>query len=435
MIDTLEKSSTRPTAATLAYYATFLVLGLAGAVLGPTLPGLAEHTGSRISEISFLFATRSLGYLLGSLQSGRLFDRAPGHPVIAGALVVASLALAIVPTLSLLWVLTAILFLLGFAESIIDLGGNILLVWTYGARVGPLMNGLHLFFGVGAFLSPIIVAQARQRSQDINWAYWILAIAALPVAFWLLRAPSPAIPATAEKRSAAPVNYLPVALFTLLIFLYVGAEVSFGGWVFTYATALGLSGPTLAAYLTSAFWGALMLGRLAGIPLASRFRPSQILFTDLVGCLISMGVILGWPGSLLALGVGALGLGFSMASIFPIAMALAERRMLVTGSTTRWLFFGAGAGAVVAPWTIGQLFEGVGPAVTMYAITIALVLALGTLMLLLRFTAHRRSTGPAQVGVKSCKGCGRSVTEPPEVLPWQPNRAAGASSVRRSARA
>ena len=395
MIDTMERSATWPNAATLAYYAAFLILGLSAAVMGPTLPGLAEHTGSRIGEISFLFATRSLGYLLGSLQSGRLFDRAPGHLVIAGALVVASLALAIVPTLSLLWVLTALLFVLGFVESTIDLGGNILLVWTYGARVGPLMNGLHLFFGVGAFLSPIIVAQALLRSQDINWAYWILAIAALPVAFWLLRVPSPAIPATAEKRSAAPVNYLPVALFTLLLFLYVGAEVSFGGWVFTYATALGLSGQTLAAYLTSVFWGALMLGRLAGIPLANRFRPSRILLADLVGCLISMGAILFWPGSLLALRVGALGLGFSMASIFPTAIALAERRMVVTGGATRWLFFGAGAGAVVLPWTIGQLFEGVGPAVTMYAITVTLVLALGTLALLLRFTAHRRSTGPA----------------------------------------
>ena len=138
-----------------------------------------------------------------------------------------------------------------------------------------------------------------------------------------------------------------------------------------------------------------MLGRLAVIPLANRFRPSRILLADLVGCLISMGAILFWPGSLLALRVGALGLGFSMASIFPTAIALAERRMVVTGGATRWLFFGAGAGAVVLPWTIGQLFEGVGPAVTMYAITVALVLDLGTLMLLLRFTAHRRSTGPA----------------------------------------
>ena len=35
---------------------------------------------------------------------------------------------------------------------------NPLLVWVHGDEVGPAMNGLHFFFGVGAFLSPIIIA-------------------------------------------------------------------------------------------------------------------------------------------------------------------------------------------------------------------------------------------------------------------------------------
>ncbi len=53
---------------------------------------------------------------------------------------------------------------------------------------------------------------------------------------------------------------------TLFFFLYVGAEVGFGGWIFTYAVALDLGSETAAAYLTSAFWGALTFGRLLTIP-------------------------------------------------------------------------------------------------------------------------------------------------------------------------
>jgi len=42
------------------YYAAFIALGLFGASMGPTLPYLAQHTGSRLSEISFLFTARAL---------------------------------------------------------------------------------------------------------------------------------------------------------------------------------------------------------------------------------------------------------------------------------------------------------------------------------------------------------------------------------------
>ena len=64
-------------------------------------------------------------------------------------------------------------------------------------------------------------------------------------------------------------------MIALLLFLFVAAEASYGGWVYTYALKLGIGSATTAAYLTSAFWGALTLGRLVSIPLAARFRPAR----------------------------------------------------------------------------------------------------------------------------------------------------------------
>ena len=43
------------------------------------------------------------------------------------------------------------------------------------------MNALHFFFGVGAFVSPLVVAQVLARSESIDAAYWILAVALLLV--------------------------------------------------------------------------------------------------------------------------------------------------------------------------------------------------------------------------------------------------------------
>ncbi len=56
---------------------------MVGAALGPTLPGLAGHTGSSVQQISYLFTACSLGYLIGSFGGGRLYDHLPGHRLMA----------------------------------------------------------------------------------------------------------------------------------------------------------------------------------------------------------------------------------------------------------------------------------------------------------------------------------------------------------------
>jgi len=362
---------------TIGYYAAFTALGLVGASLGPTLSGLAEHTQAQLSEVSFLFAARSLGYLLGSFQGGRLYDRVPGHPLMAAVLIIMAVMMTLAPLISLLWLLAAVLLVLGVAEGTVDVGGNTLLVWVHRHKVGPFMNGLHFFFGAGAFLSPIIIAQTVLISGDIAWAYWVLALLMLPVIVLLLLLPSPTPQVVSKDGLVGQVNHLLVALIALFFFLYVGAEIGFGGWIFTYAVALNLSGETTAAYLNSAFWGALTLGRLLAIPIAARFRPRLILLGDLLGCLISVGIILLWSNSLTATWLGTLGLGFSMASIFPTTISLAERRLTITGKVTGWFFVGASAGGMSLPWLIGQLFESIGPQVTMSIIMVDLIVAVG----------------------------------------------------------
>ncbi len=378
------------TSKTLSYYASFIALGLGGASLGPTLPGLAEHTGTNLGAISFLFIARSLGYMAGAHFGGRLYDRLPGHTVMGGVLMMAAVMLGIVPVVPLLWLLTSILFVLGMAEGGLDVGGNTLLVWVHRSEVGPYMNGLHFFFGIGSFLSPIIVAQAILRSGDIIWAYWILALLVFPVAIWVFLLPSPQESHSEEKEmQPGQSQTLLLGLVTIFLLLYVGAEVSFGGWAYTYAIRLNLADQAYAAYLTSAYWGALTVGRLLAVPLAARFRPMTLLITDLAGCVLSVGLMLLWSDSSLALWIGAVGLGASMASIFPTMITFSERRMNLTGKVTSWFFVGASLGAMLVPWLIGQLFEFVGPNVMMLAILLDLFAAVLVFGVLLFYSKQR----------------------------------------------
>jgi FHS family Na+ dependent glucose MFS transporter 1 len=279
---------------------------------------------------------------------------------------------------------------LGGAEGAVDVGGNTLLVWVHRSKVGPFMNALHLFFGVGTFLAPIILTQSVLHSEGIRGGYWLIALVIIPLAVWLLRLPSPSAPdREAEKDGLSNVWLL--TLIVIFFFLYVGAEISFGGWVYTYSLEMNLADKASAGYLTATFWGAFTLGRLLSIPIATRLRPSWILSGDIVGCLIGLGLILLYPESLIILWGGTAIIGLSMASIFPTMITFSERRMTLTGTITSWFFVGASAGGMFFPWLIGQLFEPVGPWVTILLILVAMLAAAFLYIILMRFSRSMKA--------------------------------------------
>ena len=370
---------------TAVYFIIFITIGLASAVIGPTLPNLAANTKTALSEIGFLFTARSLGFMIGSLLGSRLFDRIPGHWLLAATVAMISATLGLIPVVNHIWLLTIILFFLGVAENMVDVGCNTFITWIHRENVSPFMNALHFFFGVGAFLSPIVVAQVLLRSDGISGAYWLLALVILPVSLLVGLLPSPtAVHQQTDEQTNQSINYRLIILVMAFLFLYVGVEIGFGGWVFTYATQTKLVEETAAAYLTSAFWGALTVGRLVAIPLATRLRPSTVLRMDLIGALVSISLILIWSNSTAILWLGAIGLGFSFASIFPTTIALAERRMPLTGKITGWIFIGAGLGSMTIPWLMGYFLESVAATAVLWIILLGLILAMGLLALIVR---------------------------------------------------
>ncbi len=383
------QTTTRPRShwpQTAAYYASFVALGLIGSLLGPSLPSLAQQTGVRLDQISILFTGRSLGYLLGSLLGGRLYDRRHGNPVMAAFLGLIFLTVLVSPLIPLLWLLFLAMLLMGAGEGGLDVGGNTMLMWLHREKVGPFMNGLHFAFGIGSFITPIIIAQAALASGDVNWGFWVVGLILFPVIFWLLRIPSPRNLAVAGENPAKKNNYLVIFLIVLVFCLYVGSEVSFGGWIYTYAVAMKLMNTTTAALMTSVFWGSLTFGRLLSIPIAAKFKITSILYADIIGVLVSVGLIALFPTSQAIGWIGTFGTGFAMASIFPTLLSLAESRLHITGKVNSLFFVGASSGSMALPWLIGQLFEPVGPRIAMVAIIVAMTLALITFISLVGYS-------------------------------------------------
>jgi FHS family Na+ dependent glucose MFS transporter 1 len=368
---------------TFAYYATYITLGATMALSGPALPWLARHTSSRLDQISIIFAATSLGYMTGSLLSGRIYDRFPGHRFLALAMLVIASSAALVPVLQSLWFLVAVFFLLGAFQGTLDVGCNTLLTWIHAGKVGPFMNGLHFFFGISTFLAPLIFARVVLAANEIRWAYWFFSLLALPVAAWLWLLPSPPIrrrpPEAAGERS---VNGL-FLLIVLFFVLSVGLEFGYGNWIYTFSTRVNLASETSAAYLTSAFWGAFTIGRLLGIGLSVRLRPQAILLADLAGSLAALAILLLWPASTLALWAGTILVGLSIASVFATAMAFAERLVHLTGVLAGWIFVGTGIGMMLIPWLVGQLFQRLSPRVTMPVLLTDALIEFGLLITLL----------------------------------------------------
>lgn len=346
----------------ITYSVSFISLGLAMASLGPILPFLAENTGVSIGTVSFLFTARSLGYLLGSAGGGRLFDHFKGHPLMIASLVLMIVTGIFLPVIPWFLLLLPVMFLFGLGEGTLDVGGNVNLVWVFQSRVGPYMNALHFFFGLGAFLSPIIISNVMQWAGGrLTWPIWILCLLFLPGLLGLSLLKSPENP-DKEKETGDEKgrNGRLIFLMMIVFFLYVGLEAGYGGWIFTYATELQIAGESAAAYMNSIFWGALTFGRLLSVPLAKKLSPAALLIGNFVLAVIFMGLILIWPLSPIAIWIGSAGLGLALSSIFPTLLSLAETRMQMTGGVTGLFFLGGSLGGTVLPMALGQIFEYIG---------------------------------------------------------------------------
>lgn len=333
---------------TIAYFSAFFMLGTVIASLGPTLPELAHQVGVNVSVLSILFSARSLGYLCGSLFTGVLLDRMRGHPLLAGVLITALILIGVIPQIPLLPFLGLVLFLVGGALGSLDVGSNTLLAQTQGEKSGPYLNAMYLSAGVGSFLIPLYFGYVA-----MNIGYRTMAFLMAPLAVWMIFTPSPPRPTRNEGEHPLTHRFDILILFSSLALLFVGLEVGYSGWIFTYLQK-SMPGPEGTAYtITSLFWMAITLGRLLAIPTAVYVQPIRAIFTYLSGGLVSAGIMILFREKGWSVWVGTAGMGLSLAALFPTTFNYIQKSISFSGRHNGVVWSVGSMGGILLPLFIG----------------------------------------------------------------------------------
>ena len=92
------------------------------AIIGPTLLELKCHTGAKLEQMSFAFTSRSIGYLIGSMIGGWLYDKYNGHIVLAVSCLWGTLMMLVLPYVTSIYGLVIVIGLLGIGLGSLDTG-------------------------------------------------------------------------------------------------------------------------------------------------------------------------------------------------------------------------------------------------------------------------------------------------------------------------
>lgn len=373
------------------YFLSFILLGLISGLFGPTLPRLATVMGVSLGQAGMIFSARSLGHLFGSFFLGKRYDKYPGHPLLAlVGCTIAAMAF-LIPVSSIFLLTLGLMFILGMAQGLISVGGNTLIVWVHPATYSSYLIAIHFFFGFGAFLSPLFVAQVAVFTHELIVVFGILAFLSLILALITLRLPSPPIRSKAANEDKVETDKTFLLMTLAFLVIYVGVESNYGAWIYTYALHMNLTDAGGAALVNSAFWLALTIGRLISIPLSRKFYPRHILGVALSGAFISSLMLLLNNGSVVWLWIGVAGSGFFMSTVFPTTFAFAERRIRINGKITGLFFAAASMGAVLVPYTTGMIMEATSPLAVPGMNVLALVLTVLLLSALILYSKKKFS--------------------------------------------
>ncbi|NXQ53141.1 MFS4B protein, partial [Anthoscopus minutus] len=380
-----------------ALCASFLGLGLSIAVLGPTFPNLAANVGKNVSDMYYIFVGRSLGCLAGSMVGGVLFDCMNATLLLALSMLGTTAGLYAIPWCKDYLLLTILMSVIGGSMGILDTGGNVLALNTWGAEAGPHLQALHFSFAAGAFLAPILAKMALVGSEseelsgakktnqsvlksvptasaasttpapedhhdeDFLWSYIIIGtyILFISVVFFVLYSKGSSAKdkskAAAQKGRLAKYHWPLVGLLFVFFLFYVGAEVTYGSYVFTYAVVFAEMTESEAAALNSVFWGAFAVCRAVAIFGAAFLSPATMIVVSLLCSAASSSALAFFAHYRASLWVGSAVYGASMATVFPSGISWIEQYTVVEGKSASLFVVGAALGEMCIPALVGHL--------------------------------------------------------------------------------
>lgn len=259
----------------------FLIFGLNDQTTGSLIPTLTESYGVSKVVVSNIFLVQVFGYVLACLLNEKLhrrWGRKGAVNLSIGLFILCFADLALQPTSFFVYVICYLP--IGFALGILDSTGNVL-VGNLEHHKNEWMGAIHGLYGAASMVTPPIVSHFVKYGRWANFFCIPLALSVLALAI--------AVPAFRHETDTK-YNYIcsvsgsetespgkgdepdvlaviallknpAVSLYAMYLFVYLGAEVSTGSWLFSYLLSTKSDDRIAMSYVTSSYWTGLTVGR------------------------------------------------------------------------------------------------------------------------------------------------------------------------------
>lgn len=383
---------TRRNSSTIALsFAAMTQHGIILLLVGPMVPNLMETFQIGESLAGLLLGLGSVGFILGPIFAGMVSDRINVRAALLIGLAV-ELGVLVFFGVAQAFIAAAIAnLLLHFGGSFVETGVNIMPTLVESKRSPHgLMNLVHMFFSVGAFLGPLLIGFYIEATGE--WRP-IMFFTLIPTGLLFLftlqsrfpRRTSGKTNSSSLLRELAPVAVMPHVLFgALTLLLYVGAEVGISSWVVYYLQRELLLSPALSGAGLSVLWIFVLIGRYLNSELGNRFSSRSLVMISGVSGAASI-VVLVLVQSPTAAYLALAWTGLSFAGIFPHVMGELNNKLPGrAGTVTAVMAVGASSGAALFQWLVGFVAEQLSVRIAFLIPALLQLLLVGSFLLALK---------------------------------------------------
>ena len=335
----------------------FVLIGISMTMLGPVLPYFTHRWNLTDGQAGLFFSTQYFGSFLGTLATSWLLPRMGFSKVISAGYLCFALGLACLG-LGPWYFSTAFVAIYGTGYGLANPSINLRATHLPSSNVAGAVSLLNFSWGIGAVSSPFLVAFFLEHLSLRALAAMLAAgFLALALVHFVQKADPVASAGKRPKRSFAvwratllPAPWISLAL---LFFLYVGIEISVGGWVaLDEKRMVGFNAAKMAA-APAFFYGFLLLGRFL-VPIALKYFSQRALSVGGLVLTITGVALVAFAQTPMVLHAGALLAGLGCGPQYPIYVTWLAAIFKEDATWLAALFFGAaGIGSSLIPWLVG----------------------------------------------------------------------------------
>jgi fucose permease len=191
--------------------------------------------------------------------------------------------------------------------------------------------------------------------------------------------------AKGKSKTAEAVKNKVTILASVFLLIYVGVEVSIGGWIVTFMLRVRKGSPFASGLTSMGFWLGITVGRLVlGFVTARLFKSEKHAVATYLVCSVALQLLFWLIPNFVVSAVMVGLLGFFLAPLFPAAVVALTKllpKRLHVAAVGFAAAFGA-SGACVLPFAVGAIANAAGVKVLQPIILAALVLCLGVWLLI-----------------------------------------------------